>query len=343
MEIFLGKSEADSGGGKGMVFYFDSEPPASFAQAPFDHRNAFEIIKNSCAFNYCTLNYNQDSEMIELGPYYPRHAGDVDPCSLLNIPYLDTNLNLWRLFPKFCVNEASWVKEKAGDLDIDTMMDGMRTAILMMLAMCNDPDEYVEGNSSPQFYVTQNRYAYQDPFIVEFETEQEISHIAVHQTHANSNYDNTFFDLDIWNETTEEWDRAQRVSYAGVNAKSLVPLNSPITAKTIRLVPGDTGRYGWILKYITFYNANQPANVPVSKDVKWCVVLPYWGGLFNRYSGTTFDTNNISSSFVENTGCPALALTVGDNNTFGALYVKNATALEAKSKVEPVSLQLFLE
>ena len=297
----------------------------------------------SCAFNYCSIAYNRDTDSLELGDYFSRGDGAVDPCSLVDIPYLDTDKNLWHIFPKLCVNEAAWQKQKQGNLDYVTMMDGLRTIYPTMLAMCVDPDEFLEGNTSSQFYTTPNRYAYQDPFVVEFGSVQSISHFYIHQTHSGSSYDNTFLDLDVYNEETQDWDRVQRVSYAGGNAKTLVALDAPIEAKTIRLVPGDTGRYGWILKHFTFYSSQEPVGYSATKSVRWCLVLPYWAGAYNRYSGNDFDLGYVNTSYGKNPGCPALALTVGDSHAFGTFYVDNATDLSGRQKVNPVSLQISLE
>lgn len=341
-EIFLGKAEAQSGGGRGMIFYFDSEPPASLAQAPFNTTNIFDIVRNSCAHTHSNITYHRESGAFELDPYFVRGDGSVDPASLVNLPYLDETNNAWRIFPRLSVSEDAWQKEKAGTLTIDDQFVGFRTTVPTFLAMGVDPDDYVDGNKASQFYVSPNRYAYNDPIVVEFETEQTLSHVGIHQTHSGSSYDNTYFDLDVYNEDTQEWDRAERVSYPGGNNKSFVALATPVNAKTIRLVPQDTGYYGWILKYLTFYTNVEPTDLNATKDIRWCIALPYWNGIYNRYSGTDFDTYNMYTSFSDS-NCPLLAMTVGDNDSFGTLFVEKALGLSAKQKVEPVSLKLFLE
>lgn len=342
-EIFLGKAEAQSGGGRGMIFYFDSEPPSSLAQAPFDTKNIFDIVRNSCAHTHSNITYHSDSGAFELDPYLVRGDGSVDQASLINIPYLDEANSVWRIFPRLVVNEENWQKERAGTLTTEDQFSGFRTIVPTFLAMSLDPDDFAEGNSASQFYVSPNRYAYNDPFVVEFETEQTISHVGIHQTHSGSRYDNSYFDLDVFNEDTQEWDRAERVSYPGGNDKSFVALANPVVAKTIRLVPGDTGYYGWILKYLTFYTNAEPVNIDTTKTVRWCIMLPYWNGIYNRYSGTDFDMYNIHADYSTQSNCPLLAMTVGDNDSFGTLFVEKATDIGAKQKIEPTSLKLFLE
>lgn len=332
---FFGYGQA--GGPACAMWFMEGPMPSSIEDIPFDITNPLELSANARGTSYMYVSRNVDTLQIE--GTGPRNEGSVPAISMLKSPYQDNSRNgLYRVFPKWSCHYLRLAEIENEDSTY-AKTNGMRYVNSWAYVNNGNPDEFSEGNSELQMYISPGRYHYNYPNILEFDEEVSIKHIAIQQAHAGTIYTNTSFTLAAWDETLNygegDWGPSTTVSYSQGNAKNEVTLDTAVVGKRFRLGGADTGTYNWLCKYMAFYSDTVPTALNESVTLGWCLITPYWYGAFNLRSGNDWDSNLTRGLTHPRTDVmPVLMCSVGDAQRAGTVTLANATDLVGPTDLE---------
>lgn len=324
--------------GSALLHLFDSEPPASINDLPFDYNDAFEIQKHSVANSEVSV-----TRLHQGSKNFYHIAGDTDFGTYIH--GYNKKWNKWQLVPNRMVNLRYWTEDEVPQPTSETYGDDdseMRTHHFFyrydsrirryddhMLKNSNNYGGSALDDASPTGYML----TYDQPVTVD----QLVYKAWTSASNVPSLWTIQYWD-DSLNDGNGDWVTAvdQHRVYDTIYDAQLFIKFDAVTSRKFKLLWNGTGNSTFALNQIQLYGS-EPTWGTTPRTVKWALVQANWN-LYNSY----FPRSNASAYVTAKPGYPTLLLSVGTTGDGNSAALEFDT-LNATNQDVPRLQRGFLE